>query len=126
VSLVATVLAQAGLALAYGVLYWPVSVAVMLSLAVSAVPAYVLNARYVWPSARRVRHESVRLAAFIAAALAGSVLTIGFVWSSTHVAALTGASHTTLSLVANGSALAATATIWLGRYVFFERVLFRD
>ena len=52
VSVVAVLAAQAGLLFGYGVMRWSTTAAVVFSLAVSIVPAYELNRRYVWRAGR--------------------------------------------------------------------------
>lgn len=124
VSVIATVLAQAALALGYGVMRWPAVAAVTLSLAVSAPPAYVLSRRYVWRDAARTRPVHGEAAAFLAVALVGAAATVGIVWLTVQVAGAITTDHVMLSFVANISSLVATGVMWLARYAVLDRFLF--
>lgn len=124
VSLVATALAQMGLFLAYGVLRWPVAPAVLLSLAVSVGPAYLLSRRYVWPDTANPRAAAGEATGFFVLALTGSVTTIALVWLAVRMAGAITSNHLTLSLVANAASVTATGAAWVARYVVLDRVLF--
>jgi putative flippase GtrA len=123
VSVIATVVAQAGLAVAYGWLRWPLPAAVVLSLAVSALPALVLSRRYVWRGPGG--GGTGQAGSFLAVAAAGSLATIVLVWLAVHVAQSATSDHSTLTLVANGASIVATGLIWVGRYFVLDRVVFR-
>ena len=124
VSVTATVLAQGALALAYGVLDWPVLPAVMFSLVVSVGPAYLLSRRYVWPGSGRTRPAAAEAAGFFLVALIGSGTTVVVVWAAVAVAGASTSDHLTLSVVANCASVGATVLVWLARYVVLDRLLF--
>lgn len=126
VSIVAFLLAQAGLALGYGVLHWNVPASVILSLAVSVGPAYVLNRRHVWPRTGDAGSLAVEINGFAAIAVVGSVTTIGVVALAETVARAFTSSHLILSVVVNAASIVATAAVWVLRYVVLDRFLFRD
>jgi putative flippase GtrA len=123
VSVIATVIAQAGLALAYGLLRWPLPAAVVFSLAVSALPAYLLSRRYVW-SGGDEDHQGRQAGSFLAVAAVGSLATISLVWAAVRLAHGTTSDHATLTLVANGASIVATGLIWVGRYFVLDRFVF--
>jgi putative flippase GtrA len=122
VSIIATVIAQAGLAVAYGWLRWPVAAAVAFSLAVSAVPAYILARRYVWTG--QGRGGSRQVGSFLGLAGLGSLATIVVVWLAVQVAHGSTSDHGTLTMVANSASIVSTGLIWLGRYVVLDHFVF--
>lgn len=125
VSLVAAGLAQGGLAAAYGLFRWGPTAAVGFSLAVSVVPSYLLNRRFVWPDAAPgASRAAARLVPFSALALVGSALTA----AAARVADALGhgftANRALLTLAVNGAALLATLLVWAARFWLFDRFLF--
>ena len=125
VSVAATALAQAGLLLGYGLLRWPVPAAVLLSLAVSAGPAYLLSRRLVWSDRCRTVAAPSEASRFLTIAASGALLSMGIVWAAVHVARTATSSHVTMSLVANASSIGATAVLWAARFIVLDRYLFR-
>ena len=128
VSVMATVLAQAGLALGYGLLRWPVVPSVALSLAVSVGPAYLLCRRYVWPDAGRAGRVSGEAARFFALALVGAGATVLGVWLAlwlaVHLAGTPSSDRAVLALVANAASVSVTGTVWVARFIVLDRALF--
>jgi putative flippase GtrA len=123
VSVIAVLLAQAGLVVAYGLLRWPVPAAVILSLMVSAMPAYFLSRRYVWSGAPH-EAEARQVWSFLGVAAVGSLTTIAIVWAFVAIAHGRTHNHATLTVVANGASIVATSLIWLGRYFVLDRFVF--
>lgn len=123
-SILAFVLAQAGLALAYGILRWPVPAAVVFSFAVSAGPAYVLSRRLVWPDGCQPRARGGEAGAFLTVAAAGAAASLTIVWGATGLARTATTDHLTLSVIANGASILATGAIWVGRYYALDRLVF--
>jgi putative flippase GtrA len=101
---------------------WPVAAAVMFSLAVSVLPAYVLSRRYVWRGPGR--SGPGQAGSFLAVAGAGSLATVVLVWSAVQLAQSATSDHGTLTLVANAASIVATGFIWIGRYFVLDRVVF--
>jgi putative flippase GtrA len=122
--LVATVLAQAGLAVSYGVLRWPTPAAVAFSGAVSVPPAYLLCRRYVWRDPGRTGPRSGEAAGFFAIALVGAAISLVSVWLAVWVADFVTSDHVILSVVATVASLVATGLLWVGRYFVLDRFLF--
>jgi len=120
-SVVAAALAQAGLAVGYGLLRWSSTAAVALSLAVSVLPAYWINRRYVWPEREG---GGAPVLSFVVLALAGSGLTAGTTWIAENIARNSGSNHATLTLIVNATALATTVLVWAARFVIFDRLVF--
>ena len=124
VSVLATVLAQAGLLFAYGVMGWGVAPAVMFSLAVSVIPAYALSRSYVWPDAADPRAGLGEATGFFVVALIGSMITLALVWTAVRTAGAMTSDHVTLTLVATAASVAATGAVWIARYLILNRFLF--
>ncbi len=117
--MLAALLAQLGLAIGYGLLGWSTTEAVALSLAVSVLPAYWLNSRFVWPGAKQARAA----AAFIGLAVAGSAVTAGTVALADDLGHALTNSHALLSLLVNATALGTTVVVWALRFVLLDRVM---
>ena len=124
VSLVATVLAQAGLAVGYGVMSWPTLAAVGFAFVVSAPPAYLLSRRYVWGDPARTGPRTAEAVGFLTVALVGSLCSLVSVWLAVWAADFVTSDHVTLSLVANVASLVATGLVWVARYFVLDRFLF--
>jgi putative flippase GtrA len=124
VSLVATVLAQAGLAVGYGVMRWPTLAAVAFAFALSAPPAYLLSRRFVWRDPGRTGPRTGEAVGFLAVALVGSLCSLVSVRLAVWVAGFVTSEHVTLSLVANVASLLATGLVWVARYFVLDRFLF--
>jgi putative flippase GtrA len=124
VSLIATALAQVGQAFGYGYMRWPVAPSVLFSLAVSAVPAYLLSRRYVWPDKANPRAAAGEATGFLVVALIGAGITIAVVWAAVQIAGTVTSGHVTLSVVANAANLLSTGLVWVARYFVLDRVLF--
>jgi hypothetical protein len=123
VSVVAGLLAQAGLLVAYAGFGWSTFAAVLFSLAVSVGPSYWGCRTYVWAGLSRhsVRVEST---SFALIALAGSAAATGL----TRLAELLGQAFTAdrvlLGLWVSGGSVAATVLVWVVRYVVLDRAVF--
>lgn len=123
VSVASALLSQGSLVFAYGILGWPTTSAVAFSLAVSIVPAYELNRRYVW----RVQHRRLRqILLFIATALAGSAVAVLTTSVAVRAGQQAGFGHGALTATVSATALLTIATVWVARYWLFDHVLFRS
>jgi len=126
VSLVATALAQLGLAIGYGVMRWPPLAAVAFAFALSAPPAYLLSRRFVWRDAGRAGPRAGEAVGFLTVALVGSLCSLVSVWLAVWAANFVTSDHVTLSLVANVASLVATGLVWVARYFVLDRFLFAN
>lgn len=124
ISVIAFVLAQGGLAVAYGVLRWPVPAAVLFSFAVSALPAYLLSRHLVWPDGCAPRAGGGEAAGFLTVAALGAATSLAVVWGATGMAQRQTSDHITLSVVANLASILATGVTWVGRYIALDRLVF--
>jgi putative flippase GtrA len=116
--------AQVALAVAYGVLRWPVVPAVLFSFAASVVPAYALSQRWVWGTAQSRDPNPAEAAKFVTVAFVGACTAIVIVWTAVTVARLATDDHLTLSVVANAASLFATGIVWVARYYVLNRYVF--
>ena len=121
VSVVAVLAAQAGLLFGYGVMRWSTTAAVVFSLAVSIVPAYELNRRYVWRAGRAYLRQGLQ---FGGAALAGSAATALAAAAAARAGVAAGFDHLELTATVALAALLVTGAVWVARFWFFDRVVF--
>jgi hypothetical protein len=105
----------------YGLFRWSSTAAVALSLAVSALPAYWINRRYVWPERSG---GNAPVLSFVALAIAGSAVTAGTTWIAEGLGRSAGSDHATLTLIVNVTALLTTVVVWAARFVAFDRLVF--
>jgi putative flippase GtrA len=126
VSLVSALLAEAGLAVGYGIAHWGVPAAVLLSFLISAPVSYVLNRQMVWrredfPANSRPRE----LFGFFTVALVGTAVSMAIVAAAEDLARLVSTQHLVLSAVVDLAGLVAMFTVWLARYVVLDQLVFR-
>ncbi|HUQ39536.1 MAG TPA: GtrA family protein [Acidimicrobiales bacterium] len=123
VSVVAVAVGQAVLALCFGVLHWSAAEANVAACAAGTVPSYILNRRWVWGKGGR-SHLVKEVLPFWFLAFLGLVLsTLSASVAEGRAADIT--SHrfgqTLIVMAAN---LGAFGVLWLGKFFFFEKVLF--
>lgn len=125
VSALALGISQSALAVSYGVLHTTVPVAVGIALAVSVIPSYLLNRRFVWPGkpASGLRTE---ITAFVLIGIAGSALTAVLASAGEAIASAVTHNPVALTGVVNGLALLATVAVWLLRFAVLDQFLFRS
>ena len=126
VSVLATLLSQAGLAFAFGVWRWPIVASMLFALAVSIVPAFILSELLIWSGDKSSRRLHQRATAFVGVSVIGSLLSIAFVWLAVKIAGTLGANHMTMSLTANFSSLGSGLVIWIFRYKYLERRVYKS
>lgn len=115
VSVVALVVTQSTLLLCKGILDWPGVTSNIVAVCLAAVPAYLLNRRWVW---RKNGRHSVR----------GEIVPfwtynlVGLVFSTALVALADSWWGTTWSVLAAN--LVGFGALWIGKFLFLEKVLF--
>lgn len=124
VSIVAFLLAQVGLFVAYGLVGWSIVPAVLFSMAVSAVPAYFLSRIFVWPDAGADQANVTEGSLFLVVAVVGSLVAILVTAGAEHVARGHTSHHATLTAVVNLASIVATVFVWLVRYTVLDRLVF--
>jgi len=120
VSVVAVVVAQAGLTLIYGVFRLPSAVwSNVIAQVISTVPAYYLNRRWVWGRGGRShwRREILPFWIVSLAALAASIVSVGFAqnWGKGHHL-----HHVALTVLIDGASLATFGVLWIVKYLSFH------
>lgn len=123
-SIIAFVLAQVGLAVGYGLFRWGVPASVVLSLAVSVGPAYLMNRRYVWPHPGDGSSRVSEVNGFVAVAVIGTLTTIVVVAVAESLARHLTHDHLTLTAIVNVASILATGIVWILRYVVLDRFVF--
>jgi putative flippase GtrA len=122
VSVVSVVINQVTLAALFGAVGWTARSANIAANCVATVPSYVLNRRWVWGKRGR-SHIGREVAPFWALSFVGLALST---WSTD--AAESAADHLSRlaqTVVVNGASLTAFGLLWIGKFVIFERVLFK-
>lgn len=116
VSLVAVVITQSLLFLFNAVLDWPGWIANIAAVGLAALPAYVMNRRWVW--AKFGPHSMSREVAPF-----WGYTFVGLLVSTAAVAAADAVWGTTIAVLAAN--IAGFGVLWIGKFVLLDRVLFR-
>ena len=116
VSVVSLVVTQGTLFLLNGVLDWSGVRSNIVAVCVAAIPAYLLNRRWVWGKSDRhsVRREIVPFWTYNLVGLVFSTVLVGLAddrWGTTPAVL--------------GANLFAFGVLWIGKFVLLEKVLFR-
>jgi putative flippase GtrA len=124
-SIVSVAVSQTVLLGAFGLLHWPTRTANLVACAVGALPSYHLNRTWTWGRHGRSRlwHEIVP---FWALAFLGLALSTWATGVANAVARQAAVSHLTATLVVMSAALAAFGVLWVGKFVFFNSLLFAE
>ncbi|HZD64630.1 MAG TPA: GtrA family protein [Acidimicrobiales bacterium] len=126
VSAICVVVTQGVLFLTFGVLRLGTAIECnVIAIAVAAVPSYLLNRRWTWGRTSRSRVFREVLP-FWTMSFTGLVVSTGAAALGAQVAHSLGLSHLATSITVNGSNLAAYAILWVGKFLFLDRLLFAD
>ena len=124
VSVISVVVSQIVLAIMFGVFHWTARSANILATAVGTVPSYELNRKWAWGKKGR-GHFWKEVVPFWTLAFIGLAFST---WSAdfaeSHVEN-TDLSHGVQTIVVALGALAAWGFLWIGKFIFFNKVLFR-
>ncbi len=123
VSVLCGLLAQGGLALAYGVFGWGSAAAVLFSLAVSIIPSYWGSRTYVWSGLGR-HNRRVEMVAFLVIAVIGSCTAMVMATATELVGRSFTSDRDLLTLWINAGSILATVVVWVSRYFVLDRFLF--
>jgi putative flippase GtrA len=123
VSVISVTVYEIGLGILVGLLHWKARAANILACSVATVPSYYLNRTWAWGKSGR-SHFWKEVApfwvlAFIGLAFSTWCADFAGSWAEDHVS-----SHALLTLVVMGAALGSFGVLWLGKFVFFNKVLF--
>src|SRR4051794_19202929 len=124
VSLISVVIGQAVLAFAFGVLGWTARSSNILATAVATVPSYELNRKWAWGK-RGKSHLWKEVVpfwtlSFIGLAFSTWLADYAETWSKNQ-----GYGHGAQTVIVNFAALAGWGILWVGKFIFFNKVLFR-
>ncbi|MEJ7584816.1 MAG: GtrA family protein [Acidimicrobiales bacterium] len=117
VSFVAVLVAQGLIFLFHGVLDFDAKMANGLAVAISSVPAYLLNRSWVWGKRGR-NHFTREVLPFWGFAFAGLILSTLFVDMVEE--------RTDATLAVSGASLAGFGVLWVARFFVLDRILFKD
>lgn len=101
---------------------WPDAISVLLAGCVLSLPAYSVNRRFVWLR-EKSPSERLQVTAFWTATMLGTGLALSFAAVAEVITAQSSAVYQSTALVS--AQLAGGALVWIGRYVFLDRILFR-
>ena len=122
-SAISVIVAQVILAILYAGLHWSARWANVAAVGISAFPSYELNRRWAWGKTGRSHlwKEVVPfwVLAFIGLAFSTWCADFAESWAQDRVT-----SHTLQTLIVLGAALGSFGVLWLGKFVFFNKVLF--
>jgi putative flippase GtrA len=123
VSVISVTVYEIGLGILVGLLRWDARPANILACSVATVPSYYLNRTWAWGKSGRSHlwKEVVPfwVLAFIGLAFSTWCADFAESWAQDRVT-----SHTLQTLVVLGAALGSFGVLWLGKFVFFNKILF--
>jgi len=123
VSVISVTVYEIGLFILYGLVHWDARPANIVACSVATVPSYYLNRTWAWGKSGR-SHFWKEVApfwvlAFIGLAFSTWCADFAGSWAEDHIS-----SHPLQTLVVMGAALGSFGVLWLGKFVFFNKVLF--
>jgi putative flippase GtrA len=123
VSVISVTVYEIGLFILYGLVHWGARTANVVACSVATVPSYYLNRTWAWGKSGKSHFwkEVVPfwVLAFIGLAFSTWCADFAGSWADDHVR-----SHPVKTLVVMGAALGSFGVLWLGKFVFFNKVLF--
>lgn len=126
VSVICLVISLAVLSLTYGVLRLASAVdCTIIATAVSTVPSYTLNRRWVWRREGR-SHMWKEVVPFWTLAAASFAFSLYAVALADGIAGRAHLSHLWRSILVDVAQLAAYGILWVGKFVILNRLLFAD
>lgn len=124
-SAVNVVVAEAILAFSFGVLHWSARSSNMTGAGLAALPAYWLARRWVWGRTGR-SHLLKEVVPFWTLAGLSLAVTTWVAGLAEHAGADITSSRLGQTLIVTGSVFAASATLWVVRFLVLNGVLFAD
>jgi putative flippase GtrA len=122
VSVVFVPLGQVFVQLFYWLLKWPEPVCVLVTAVLLTVPNYYANKLYVWRYSDRERIKT-QILVFWVAAMLGTAFAMGFVWIAGRITRNSPEIVHALGLFC--AQLLGYGIVWVGRYVFLDKWLFK-
>ena len=123
VSVISVTVYEIGLFILYGLVHWGARTSNVVACSVATVPSYYLNRTWAWGKSGKSHFwkEVVPfwVLAFIGLAFSTWCADFAGSWAEDHIS-----SHPVQTLVVMGAALGSFGVLWLGKFVFFNKVLF--
>jgi len=124
VSIISVIISQIVLVILVGLVKWSAGISNIVATAVGTVPSYELNRRWAWGKKGRghLWKEVVPFWTLSFIGLAFSTFTADY---AEQLAKEHNLSHGALTVVVAFGSLAAWGILWIGKFIFFNKVLFR-
>ena len=124
VSIISTIVAQGTLWIVfYNLRLWSAVPSNIFANAMATVPSYTLNRRWAWGKSGR-SHLMKEVVPFWVLAFIGLAFSTWFAVIAEHLAKSHHLSHAANTVAVEGGSLLAYALLWVGKFVFFNRILF--
>jgi putative flippase GtrA len=122
-SIVSYIVSLACLTITKGVLDWSAFWATIVSTAVATVPSYELNRKWAWGKSGK-SHLWKEVVPFWALAFVGLAFATFMTVQAEHLAKSHHLTHLGDTVVVEGGYMLAYAILWVGKFMFFNKVLF--
>jgi len=124
VSIISVVVSQIVLIFLVGIVKWSASISNIVATGVGTIPSYELNRKWAWGKKGRghLWKEVVPFwtLSFIGLAFSTFTADLAESWAENQ-----NLSHAALTIVVSLGSLAAWGILWIGKFIFFNKVLFR-
>ena len=124
VSIISVVVSQIVLFIMFGGFHWTARSANILATAVGTVPSYELNRKWAWGKKGR-GHLWKEVVPFWTLSFIGLAFSTWSADFAESVAQSHNLSHGAQTIVVSAAALGAWGVLWIGKFIFFNKVLFR-
>jgi putative flippase GtrA len=124
VSVISVVVSEVVLAICFGVLHWSARWSNVTAVVVATIPSYELNRKWAWGK-RGKSHLWKEVVPFWTLSFIGLAFST---WSADYAETVVqrhDVSHGMQTLIVAAAALAAWGVLWVGKFIFFNKVLFR-
>ena len=124
VSVISVIVSELTLAFCFGVLHWAARWSNVTAVAVATVPSYELNRKWAWGKHGK-SHLWKEVVPFWVLAFIGLAFST---WSADYAETYAKShhySHGAQTIVVAGAALAAFGVLWVGKFIIFNKVLFK-
>ena len=123
VSVIAVIVNQVVLMIAFGILKWPATTANVWAVCISAIPSYYLNRAWAWGKRGR-SHLLKEVVPFWAMALLGLVLSTWAAGFAERQAPKVTDSHFGTTVIVMAATLTAFGVLWVGKFVILNKLMF--
>src|SRR5438477_856687 len=125
VSVISVVVSQAVLLFCFGLLHWSARWSNVTACTIATVPSYELNRKWAWGKHGK-SHMWKEVAPFWALAFVGLAFST---WSADYAETYVKShhySHSVQTVVVAAAALGAFGVLWVGKFIIFNKVLFKS